>query len=96
MVFKLKLFLFFPPKPKSSISKHVFLMHVRYQDTLENDENTPKALNYQNSLEISCGRTFVLVPNQVLFPLGCTHYNAPFLRPKAYKARMGGVSPQCG
>ena len=25
-----------------------------------------------------------------------THYGTPFLRPSAYKARVGGVSPQCG
>ena len=25
-----------------------------------------------------------------------THYSTPFLRPSAYKARVGGVSPQCG
>ena len=25
-----------------------------------------------------------------------THYGTPFLRPKAYKARAGGVSPWCG
>ena len=33
MVFKLKLLLFFPLKSKPSISKHVFLMHVRYHET---------------------------------------------------------------
>ena len=25
-----------------------------------------------------------------------THYGIPFLKPSAYKARVGGVSPQCG
>ena len=48
----------------------------------------------------NCGRTFVSTPNQVLFALGWvridhTHYSTPFLRLKAYKARLGGVSPRC-
>ena len=25
-----------------------------------------------------------------------THYVTPFFRPKAYKVRVGGISPQCG
>ena len=25
-----------------------------------------------------------------------THYDTPFLKPSAYKARVGDVSPQCG
>ena len=47
------------------------------------------------------GRTFVSAPNQVLFALGWVridhkHYSTPFLRLKAYKARLGDVSPRCG
>ena len=31
-----------------------------------------------------------------LFPIDHTHYGTSFLRPSAYKAMVGGVSPQCG
>ena len=47
-----------------------------------------------------CGRKLSLEPQLgiVLFGISDTntHYGTPFLRPNAYKVRMGGVSPRCG
>ena len=47
---------------------------------------------------VICGRTFVLAPNQIWDGQGSahTHYGTTFLKPKAYKARVGGVSSQYG
>ena len=47
---------------------------------------------------VICGRTFVSAPNQVWDGQGSahTHYGTPFLKPKAYKARVEASLPNVG
>ena len=66
-------------------------------------------LEYIFNLDSSCGRKLSFEPQLgiVLFEISGTgrrpnpqgfdhiHYGIPFLRPSAYKARAGGVSPRC-
>ena len=48
---------------------------------------------YASRMGPTCGYSAKLVQGKYV-PF--THYVTPFFRPKAYKVRVRGVSPQCG